>query len=35
MTPRFLAQATVWMLRSFTELDKTDPSHLGVGLWYM
>lgn len=35
MTPRFLAQVTVWMLRSFTELVKTDLSHWGVRLWYI
>lgn len=33
MTPRCLAQATVWVLMSFTWMGKIDLSHWGVGLW--
>ena len=35
MTTRFLDQATVWVLMSFTGISKTDVSCWGVGLWYV
>lgn len=33
MTPRFLDQATAWVLMSFTGMSKNDASYWGVGLW--